>query len=646
MLRIKAFVTLNLIILTFLSAGEIVKYKKGNLVIENIPEIPTSLIKKLNSYQDVRYAYFLDWFPDDKGILIATRFADVNQIHQVEFPGGMRRQLTFFDEPVGGGRVCPDYSKPYFLFSKDSAGNEVDQIFKYNYRTGEYEMLTDGKSKYGYYLWSRKGDRFAFTSTKRNNKDFDIYLGDLSGEKSHRLILKVEGDWSPVDWSFDDTKLLLHKYISANESQLFILDIKTSALTEINPIDKKVSYDIARWAKGDKGIFYISDEFGEFNQLIYYEITSGAKEILTKSIPWDIVTFDLSPNGDTIAFVSNENGIAKLYILEIPTRKINLINLPIGWIGGIKFKPDGKSLALTLITYRAPSDVYTLEFKNRRLLRWTYSEIAGLDTTRFVPPELISYETFDSVDGKPRMIPAFVYKPKKSGPHPVIIDLHGGPSGQYIPLFSPMIQYYVNELGCAVVCPNFRGSSGYGKTFLTLDDGYKREDAVKDIGKLLEWLRKQSEFDSKRVAVTGGSYGGYMVLACMVHYSDLLKCGIDFCGISNFVTFLKNTADYRKDIRRTEYGDERDPKMQEFLINISPLTNSHKIKKPLFVVQGLNDPRVPVSEARQIVEAVRKNKVDVWFLLAEDEGHGFSKKPNRDFYQQAVVLFLEKYLLR
>ncbi|MEO0127011.1 MAG: prolyl oligopeptidase family serine peptidase [candidate division WOR-3 bacterium] len=492
----------------------------------------------------------------------------------------------------------------------------------------------------------KKGDKFAFTSTKRNNKDFDIYLGDLSGEKSHRLILKVEGDWSPVDWSFDDTKLLLHKYISANESQLFILDIKTSALTEINPIDKKVSYDIARWAKGDKGIFYISDEFGEFNQLIYYDITSGAKEILTKSIPWDIVTFDLSPNGDTIAFVSNENGIAKLYILEIPTRKINLINLPIGWIGGIKFKPDGKSLALTLITYRAPSDVYTLEFKNRRLLRWTYSEIAGLDTTRFVPPELISYETFDSVDGKPRMIPAFVYKPKKSGPHPVIIDLHGGPSGQYIPLFSPMIQYYVNELGCAVVCPNFRGSSGYGKTFLTLDDGYKREDAVKDIGKLLEWLRKQSEFDSKRVAVTGGSYGGYMVLACMVHYSDLLKCGIDFCGISNFVTFLKNTADYRKDIRRTEYGDERDPKMQEFLINISPLTNSHKIKKPLFVVQGLNDPRVPVSEARQIVEAVRKNKVGVWFLLAEDEGHGFSKKPNRDFYQQAGVLFLEKYLLK
>jgi dipeptidyl aminopeptidase/acylaminoacyl peptidase len=646
MKKIKQFVILNLIVCVFLLAGEVNKYKKGDLVIENIPEIPIKLVKNLNSYQDVRSAYFLDWLPDDKGILITTRFGDVAQIHQVEFPGGMRRQLTFFDEPVGGGRVCPDYSIPYFLFSKDSAGNECDQIYKFNYLTGAYDILTDGKSKYGYYLWSRKGDRFAFTSTKRNNKDFDIYLGDLTGEKSHKLILKVEGDWSPVDWSFDDTKLLLHKYISANESQLFIFDIKTSNLTEINPVDKKVFYENARWAKGDKGLFYISDEFGEFKQLIYYDIKTGNKEILTKNIPWDITTFDLSPNGDTIAFVSNENGIGKLYILEIPTRKINLINLPIGWVGGIKFKPDGKSLALNLNTYRAPNDVYSLEFKNRRLIRWTYSEIAGLDTTRFVAPELFYYETFDSVDGKPRMIPAYVYKPKKSGLHPVIIDLHGGPSGQYIPTFSPMIQYYVNELGCAVICPNFRGSSGYGKTFLTLDDGYKREDAVKDIGKLLDWIEKNSEFDSRRIAVVGGSYGGYMVLACMVHYTERLNCGIDFCGISNFVTFLENIADYRKDLRRTEYGDERDPKMRDFLIKISPLTNSHKIKKPLFVVQGLNDPRVPVNEAKQIVDAVRKNNVDVWFLLAEDEGHGFSKKSNRDFYQQAVVLFLEKYLLK
>uniref|UniRef100_A0A7V1EH77 S9 family peptidase n=1 Tax=candidate division WOR-3 bacterium TaxID=2052148 RepID=A0A7V1EH77_UNCW3 len=646
MKKIKQFVILNLIVCVFLLAGEVNKYKKGNLVIENIPEIPIKLVKNLNSYQDVRSAYFLDWLPDDKGILISTRFSDVAQIHQVEFPGGMRRQFTFFDEPVGGGWGCPDYSIPYFLFSKDSAGNECDQIYKFNYLTGAYDILTDGKSKYGYYLWSRKGDRFAFTSTKRNNKDFDIYLGDLTGETSHKLILKVEGNWSPVDWSFDDTKLLLHKYISANESQLFIFDIKTSNLTEINPVDKKVSYDIARWTKGDKGLFYISDEFGEFNQLIYYDIKTGNKEILTKNIPWDITTFDLSPNGDTIAFVSNENGIGKLYILELPPRKINLINLPIGWVGGIKFKPDGKNLALTLNTYRAPGDVYSLEFKNRKLIRWTYSEIAGLDTTRFVAPELFYYETFDSADGKPRMIPAYVYKPKKSGPYPVIIDLHGGPSGQYIPTFSPMIQYYVNELGCAVICPNFRGSSGYGKTFLTLDDGYKREDAVKDIGKLLDWIEKNSEFDSKRIAVVGGSYGGYMVLACMVHYSERLKCGIDFCGISNFVTFLENTADYRKDLRRTEYGDERNSEMRDFLIKISPPTNSHKIKKPLFVVQGLNDPRVPVNEARQIVEAVRKNNVDVWFLLAEDEGHGFSKKSNRDFYQQALVLFLEKYLLK
>lgn len=635
-----------LAILAHLSGTEIYKCKRGNLVIENIPEIPASLIRKINSYQDVRSAFFIDWLPKDKGILISTRFADVSQIHQVERPGGMRRQLTFFDEPVWGGAVCPDYSVPYFLFSKDSAGNEINQIFKYNYLTGDYDILTDNRSKYGYYLWSRKGNKFAFTSTKRNGKDFDIYLGDLGAESGQKLILKVEGNWGPMDWSPDDQQLLLHQFISDAESYLYMFNIKNGILKKINPTKQKASYSQARWSKDGNGLFYISDEFGEFNQLIYYDIQTERQEVLIKNIPWDIETFDLSPDGDTIAIVSNEDGISKFYLLDVKTRKFNQVSLPVGWINGIKFKPDGNSLAFVFNTYQVPSDVYSLKFQDRKLIRWTYSEIAGLDTTRFVVPELIHYKTFDSVEGKPRMIPAFVYKPKKQGCYPVIIDLHGGPSGQFIPTFSPMIQYYTNEMGCAVICPNFRGSSGYGKTFLTLDNGYKREDAVKDIGKLIDWIENQPEFDAQRIAVMGGSYGGYMVLTCMAHFSDRLKCGIAICGISNFVTFLKNTADYRKDLRRVEYGDERDQEMKDFLQKISPLINSYKIKKPLFVAQGLNDPRVPVGEAQQIVDAVRKNNVDVWFLLAEDEGHGFGKKSNRDFCQQAGVLFLEKYLLK
>jgi dipeptidyl aminopeptidase/acylaminoacyl peptidase len=201
-------------------------------------------------------------------------------------------------------------------------------------------------------------------------------------------------------------------------------------------------------------------------------------------------------------------------------------------------------------------------------------------------------------------------------------------------------------MGIAVIEPNVRGSEGYGKSYLLLDNGYNRENSVKDIGALLDWIEQQPELDQENVAVTGGSYGGYMVLSTMFNYNERIKCGVDIVGISNFVTFLENTQDYRRDLRRVEYGDERDPEMREFLNSISPTTNAHKITKPLFVVQGYNDPRVPYTEAEQIVEAVRKNDVEVWYLLAMDEGHGFRKKTNRDFYIWSEVLFYEEFLLK
>jgi dipeptidyl aminopeptidase/acylaminoacyl peptidase len=294
----------------------------------------------------------------------------------------------------------------------------------------------------------------------------------------------------------------------------------------------------------------------------------------------------------------------------------------------------------------SPTDVYSLDLVSRTSLRWTVSEVGGLDTTEFVAPTLVHYETFDSIDGRPRQIPAFYYEPSKpKPPFPVLIDCHGGPAVQRRPYFRYLTQFYLNEMGIAVIAPNVRGSSGYGKTFMMLDDGYKREDAVRDIGALLDWIATQPQLDAGRVAIKGGSYGGYLSLASMVNYSNRLRCGIDEIGISNFVTFLENTGKYRQDVRRSEYGDERDPQMRDFLTRISPLTNAHRIERPLLIFQGLHDPRVPVSEAEQIVKAVRNNGVDVWYILAEDEGHGFGKKSNRNFYQQVQVLFLEKYLL-
>jgi len=323
--------------------------------------------------------------------------------------------------------------------------------------------------------------------------------------------------------------------------------------------------------------------------------------------------------------------------------------LPIGQIYGMRFNPDGKRLGLVINRPQpqTPGDIYVQSLtKDMSLERWTYSEVGGLNTSTLVVPELIQYDTFDKVDGKQRKIPAFYFKPNKGkGPFPVVINIHGGPESQYKPFFSSTIQYFVNELGIAVLAPNVRGSSGYGKSYVKLDNGYKREDSVKDIGKLLDWIAGQSELDADRVLVFGGSYGGYMVLSSMTHYNDKLVGGIDVVGISNFVSFLENTKEYRRDLRRVEYGDERIPEMREFLTKISPVTNVDKISKPLLVVQGLNDPRVPVSESEQMVEAIRNNGSPVWYLLGKDEGHGFRKKSNRDFYLNSVVLFLEEYLI-
>jgi dipeptidyl aminopeptidase/acylaminoacyl peptidase len=320
--------------------------------------------------------------------------------------------------------------------------------------------------------------------------------------------------------------------------------------------------------------------------------------------------------------------------------------LPIGLIYGISFSPDSKRLSMVLNTATSPGDIYIYDIEPNKLTRWTESEVGGLNTSGFPTPELVHYADFKDEDGNTGKIPAFVFKPNTGkAPYPVVISIHGGPEGQYTPYFSSTFQFWLNELGVAVIAPNVRGSDGYGKSYLQMDNGYKREESVKDIEKLLDWIDDQPDLDKDRVAVYGGSYGGYMVLASMFKFNDRIRCGVDNVGISNFVTFLKNTKDYRRDLRRVEYGDERDPDMAEFLNKISPTTNAHKITKPLFVVQGLNDPRVPATEAEQIVEIVRKNGQDVWYMLGKDEGHGFRKKTNRDYYAAAVVLFFEKYLL-
>ena len=626
----------------------------GNLVMEDIPAIPQSVVADLNRYQNTRSAAFRGWDKEGEGIFISTRFGDVSQIHHVGRPGGARTQLTFFDEPIGGLSRQPQGSK--MVFTMDAGGSEFSQIFLLDPSGVENAtMLTDGESRNGAVVWDRSGKWIAYQSTRRNGASNDIWMMDVNNPETAGVVLESPDGtwWGGADFSADNQKLLVVNYVGNMDSRAHLLDLKTGDMRMLAGDPEKGGANLAMaFDRKSEGFFFVTDQNGEFQQLAWQSLEEGAKpEFVTADIPWHVEGGAFSDDRTRAAFTVNENGFSRLYLIDPDSREYRAVDtIPTGLVGSLEFSPDGKTLGMTLNTSQTPSDSFTLALGDSpleygELTRWTYSEVGRLDTDTFVVPELVSFPTFDSGKGGPDSIPAWVYKPETEGPHPVIIVIHGGPEGQARPSFSSTYQMWVQKLGAAVVRPNVRGSDGYGKHFMSLDNGFKREDSVKDIGALLDWIATQPDLDQDRVAVFGGSYGGYMVLASAVHYSDRLKAAVDVVGISNFVTFLENTQSYRRDLRRVEYGDERDPAMRKHLESISPLNHVEKIDVPMFVVQGQNDPRVPVTEAEQVVKALRANGQPVWYMNAMNEGHGYRKKENADIYQQATVMFLREHLV-
>ncbi|MBE0644794.1 MAG: S9 family peptidase [Bacteroidetes bacterium] len=619
-----------------------------NLEVTGVPPVPQNLVERTNQYQNVRSAGVLDWDPAG-GMYISTRFGNTAQVHHVAMPGGARRQLTFFEEPVSGASPDPRKGKSGFVFSRDAGGGEFYQLYYFDRNTGQSTLLTDGKSRNSGANWTKDGDVFAFSSNRRNGTDTDVWIMNPDAPSDARTLTEKEGSWYPTEWSPDGTQLVVTRYVSANDSRPYIVKRATGEMTPLFEEGKAVSYGSFEWTPDGRTLFYTSDEDGEFSQLHAYEVATGKRVNITPELRWDIEGLSLSDDGRYLAYTTNDDGASALYLFRLPDyTPVKHDPIPVGLIGGLDFSPDSRQLALNINAADSPTDAWVLDLASGRLTRWTFSEVGGLNTDAFVTPTLIHYPTFDKAeDGSQRQIPAFVYMPKNvQGKVPVIISIHGGPEGQSRPYFSSTTQYWVNELGCAVVFPNVRGSTGYGKTWLALDNGFNREQSVQDIGALLDWIALQPELDKDRVAVFGGSYGGYMVLASLTNYPDRIKCGVDVVGISNFVTFLENTQSYRRDLRRVEYGDERDPAMREFQMKISPTSNAHKIRSALFVAQGENDPRVPASEARQIVKSVQDNGIPVWTMFAKDEGHGFAKKNNRDYFMWATILFFQEHLLK
>ncbi|MBN8742474.1 MAG: S9 family peptidase [Xanthomonadaceae bacterium] len=619
----------------------------GQRVSEGLPEsVPADLAERLQRYQNTRRAVLADWSADGRSILIGTRFGNTQQVHRVRVPGGAREQLTFYDEPISEVVVNPQ--RDGFVFGKDTGGSEFWQLYWFDGTTGDVRLLTDGKSRNDGSVFSADGRLLAYSSTQRNGKDTDVWLRDLDTGEARPLVTKGgKGSWQALDFAADGKQLLVVEGISANESHPYIIDVAGGEPRPLLPAGREpAAIGNLHFSADASRVYFTSDSGSEFQQLRVLEIASGKVTTLSASIPWDIETVALSRDGRHLAFVANEDGVSALHLLDLADGKpLPLPSVPAGVIDALHFSPDGTRLGFTLASATSPADVYSMEIGTGTVTRWTESEIGGLNSSTFVSPELVRFPTFDKVGGKPRTIPAFYYRPKGDGPFPSVVLIHGGPESQSRPVFNPDIQFLASQLGVAVLVPNVRGSTGYGKTYVKLDNGFKREDSVRDIGALLDWIGTRSELDAGRVGVIGGSYGGYMVLAVMTHYSERLRAGVEIVGISNFNTFLANTEDYRRDLRRAEYGDERDPKMRAFFDKISPLNNAERIQRPLFVAQGANDPRVPATEAEQIVERVRHNGGTVWYLLQKDEGHGFQKKANRDFYTASTMQFWQKYLI-
>ena len=655
-----------------------------HLRAENIPPVPKALAERVGKYTEFKPANLIAWHPTRRAMLVAYRKGATTQLHLLDQAMGTLLPITDFADPVANASFEPKRGD-YLVYSRDTGGNEASQLYRFDLATKQTTLLTDPSEKHELGSWNRAGTALLLESTqldktagggeaRRSSVTTDLYVLDPQNPEAKRKIASLPGGgWGEFRWGQADHVLYGREYRSANESVIWKVDVASGARTQVLPqilssrfaksaAPHPISYGNVHLTRDGKRLVYTSDEDGEFSQLMVMELATGKRRVLSRDIPWDvdaIVTHgedadegDARSRRELVCVTVNVAGRHELRVFDLASgNQLALPSLPAaarsGSITRLRFAKAGNKdeIAFTVSSAQSPGDIYSLDLRPRNggsAQQWTLAKVAGVDTTPFREAEIIKWKSFDGLE-----ISGLINRPPSrfTGRRPVLINIHGGPEAQATIGFLARNNYFIDELGIAFIQPNVRGSSGYGKTFIALDDGMKREDSVKDIGALLDWIATQPDLDANRIMVTGGSYGGYMSLAVATTYSDRIAASIDVVGISNFTSFLERTETYRRDLRRVEYGDERDPAMRAFFEKISPLSKAANIKKPLFVVQGLNDPRVPYQEADQIVAKARGNNVPVWYLLADNEGHGFARKPNADFQFYAQILFMQRFLL-
>jgi poly(3-hydroxybutyrate) depolymerase len=640
------------------SPGDIV-VPNANLVVQGIPPIPRSLVDEVARYTDFRGHAFVDWHPTRREMLVSHRKAGGNttQIYRLTTPLAAPEPLTDFADPVRTASYEP-LTGDSIVFERSNGGDEADQIYRMDLATRQVSIVSEPDQRHEMQGWLHASSRLLYLSVpldrtasggRRAEITQTLTLVDPAHPETRRRLAELPGGgWGVGGVSWDDRRLTLTRYLSAGESQVWLFDIASGERRQVLPApgsSEKATHFASVWKRDDSGFFVVTDRSGEFRELMFHSLVDGRTTPITRHLKGDIESVSASRDGRLLAVTAGIDGRSTLFFFdgevfnELPSPA-----LPTGSVTAAAFHPRLPLLAFGLNSSKGPGQIGSVAPADGTSLAWTRPDAPpGVDTTRFADQQVVRWRSFDGreISGILNLPPA-----RFTGKRPVLIDIHGGPEGQASFGFMGRYNYFLEELGIAVVEPNVRGSSGFGKTFLSLDDGMKREDSVKDIGALLDWIATRPDLDARRILVSGGSYGGYMSLAVATHYADRIAGAIDVVGISNFVTFLENTESYRRDLRRAEYGDERDPAMREFLTRISPLTNAARITKPLLVVQGRNDPRVPYTEAEQIVARARANGTPVWYLRAENEGHGFARKENADFQFYAMVLFMRETLLR
>jgi Dipeptidyl aminopeptidases/acylaminoacyl-peptidases len=607
----------------------------GALTFDGIPEFENLQgSEEMRRFDAMRTAFFQGWLADGS-MLIQTRFGRVDQIHRVRAPGMARTQLTFGDEPVGG--ALPRPGSEQFLFARDRGGDEAYQAYLGPSDTDAVQVTEPG-TRNEHFVFSPGGRWLAWSRLTPGQPDAHVMVMEVDVQGSRHAAYLGTGTVAPVDISRDGRLILIEQRQSIARNQYLLLDRRSGQTRRLLPERAEAAFRNGRFL--DDGVRIALTLVGDsgVRSLAILDTRTGKLFYPAGESPWDVELFDVAPDGHRIAFSLNVDGFSQVAILDLrDTQGAHRIPVPQGMVFKLSFTGDGSRLGIGLST-AAGGDVWSWDAA-QGLTRWTYSELGGLAEEELARPEIIRFPSFDG-----REIPALIYRPVKAprDPRPVIVSIHGGPEAQERSWFNAQYQLWTRMLGAVVVAPNVRGSTGYGRDYLALDDGLNRLDAVKDIGALLDWIEAQPDLDASRVVVYGESYGGFMSLASLAHYSDRLAGAIDVVGISNFTTFLQNTEGYRRDRRRAEYGDERDPEIRDFFDRISPVFHADKMRKPLLVVAGANDVRVPVSESRAIVDKVRSTGGEAWLLIAGDEGHGFQKRENQEAQARVQLQFLTR----